>query len=561
MYLLDIIDRKLGVSAGTATAYVRDDFPASFPYDRWQWQVRQYDNYWNWFLGTVWEETIDGAQDKSGNPVYKYPLRINMIMTTCMKHNYVLFGEQVDGPNPLVPCKVKPDESDDPEDPPDEDDVKRSKQLTRVVNAVWMDNEGRTLQLENGLVQSFLGGCVFKVTYDPLDKDLKYGIKLEMVLPDFYMPVWDSTNPDRLLEAFLVWRITAREAYLKYGIGARPSSADGTSSEQTPQYVLYIEHWLENTVTILVGGKPLERTVEEHDADGNIIDTVTQVFENYPHDYGEIPLYYIPRERVGNYYGLSVIPNLTGLAVEINARSADLGDAVAESTHRQPWVVNANGAIRTRDIGGLRSVIDLGSNGPGQEPPQLGALDPAKMSDSLVDYPDTLRRQYLRDAFISSVAEGEDEGSQRSALTLAFRMWPLTSKAGAIRTYWDAGLRRVNKSIARILARKRIAGITPKHLINVNFYNEWSPMIPRDAEQVTDETVLLLQANGVTPKQANRRLGVVDDVNQADKELREWLEYKSSLQMAVDTNKAASKGDVGKPPPQATSGLSEKSSD
>jgi hypothetical protein len=107
MYV-DLMDRKVGVSPASAVEFSKDLFPASFPFNRWTAQAVRYNENWGWFLGSVWEETVPGAKDKSGNPVYKYPLKINLVKPAAMKHNYVLFGEVPDGPGPLVPCRVKP---------------------------------------------------------------------------------------------------------------------------------------------------------------------------------------------------------------------------------------------------------------------------------------------------------------------------------------------------------------------------------------------------------------------------------------------------------------------
>ncbi len=535
MLIVDLLDRRIGVNPSTAISalpYSEADFPAQFPYQRWTFQLTMYTEYWRWFTGEVWEEKIPGATDKQGDPVLRFPLQVNLVKTAAMKHNYVLFGEVPDGPEPLVPPRVSPKLQPN-EDAPTDARKRLAKELELFLNDVWMENNGRVLQLEGGLVQQFLGGVVYKVSYNLSNPDLTNQIKLEMILPDFFLPVWDTTDPDRLLEVFLVWRMPAREAVLKFGIDL---------VGQYPDYLLYVEHWTKDAISILLGGKPVSYTVEEVDNDGNVIDQTTTVYNRVKNPFGFIPFVYIPRERNGGYYGLSIIEDLKGLSKEINARMTDIGDVIAETSHRVVFIRNAPGNIRTRDIGGLRNVVDLGSKiGSGGDPDAI-PIDPPKMADNLVNYGEILRKQFIRDAFISSVAEGEDEGSQRSALTLAFRMWPITSKSRSIRMYWDNGLTRINRMIARIAIAKKIGGITSDHLKGMNIHNEWSPQIPRDREQLVNEVNILLGRQALSPFTALKILGTVQDPSDEMVRVKEWLEYTTKLQsqaqMQIDSNKA-----------------------
>jgi putative transposon-encoded protein len=549
MLYLDLLDRKVGVSPSTAITYSEADFPASFPYARWTAQMVRYNEYWNWFTGEVWEETIKGAKDKSGEPVYKFPLKVNLVKTAAMKHNYVLFGEVPDGPEPLVPCRARPKTRLD-DSPPADKEKRAAKRIENFVNEVWQENNGRTLQLEGGLISQPLGGCVFKLTWSPLDDELDHKIKIELVLPDFFMPVWNTSNPDDLLEAFLVWRMPAREAYLKYGYEQTPSGGP------QPDYILYVEHWTKKEVTITLGGKPLKQIVDVYDNKGVLVDQIETVYENEPNPFGFVPMVYIPRERAGGYYGLSMIDDLRGLAKEYNARLADMGDVIAETSHREVFLRNVGGTVKTRDIGGLRSVTDLGQGVPNQDKPDAFTIEPPAMPQGLVEFPENLRNQYIRDAFISSVAEGEDEGSQRSALTLAFRMWPITSKARATRTYWTNALNRLNKMIIIMAATGEQDGITLDDLAMVNLHCEWSPMIPRDREQQVNEVTLMLQAGALSPTTALGILSIVDDPWEELDKIKDWMEYQNEMAMQNEAKKQQIKTAI--QGPVASTGLDNK---
>lgn len=524
----DILDRRIGLNPSTALGYTQDDFPVDFPYARWTAQQVKYNDYWLWFTGTVWEEPIKGAFDKANNPVLKFPLQVNLMKTAAMKHASVLLGEAADGPNPLIPIRVDPKRQVD-QDAPDPGLKRQAKELEYFLNDVWMENNGRVLQSEGALIQQFLGGVVYKASWQPFNIDLENGIKVEMILPDFFMPIWDSTNPDDLLETFLVWRISSREAAIRYGYtanGAGPS----------PDFVLYVEHWTKDTISITLGGRPIEYVVKFQNETGEPTQAA-KVFDNEANPFGFIPMVYIPRERAGGYYGLSIIDDLKGLAKEINARMADIGDSVADASHRQLFVRNIAGSIRTRDIGENRNALDLGQQAPGADKPDMVAIEPPKLSDGLVNYPEILRKQFLRDAFLSSVAEGEDEGSQRSALTLAFRMWPLTSKAHITRSYWETALIRLNKMIARMAIFHRVGGITEAHLKGVAFHIDWPPMIPRDREQLVNEVTLLLNSNALSPYSALNVLQMVPDPSEEIDRVKEWLDYQSQLAMQQEAAK------------------------
>lgn len=525
-FYVDVSDRMLGVSPIAAVTEFDSEtlkrLPASFPHARWTHQSAQYTEFWKWFTGEVWEEKVSNSIDKSQAPNFRFPLKINLIRTAAMKHNYVLFGEVADGPEPMVPIRVRPKPQDD-DKAPDLNVKRRSRKIERFINECWMENNGRTLQLEGGLLCQALGGVVFKATWNEFMPDLSHHVKIEMVRPEFFLPVWDSTDPDELLEVFLIWRVPAREAELKYGYKALEGST-GRSD-----FLMYVEHWTKEKISIHLGGKPLSYTASRYDEDGNAIETETIVYEDAENPFGFIPMVYIPRERAGEYYGIPMAADLMGLAREINARMADMGDVIAESSHRQVFIKNAPAAIRTRDLGGQGVAVDLGSNGPNQPEPSVETVDPPSIPANLAEYPDRLRDEFRRDGFLSAVADGEDEGSQRSALTLAFRMYPLTSKARAVRTYWTNALVRFSKMIARIAIFQGDEGLTSEDLEGVDFYCDWSPMVIRDREQLVNEVVLMLQSNAMTPKTAMDILGYVPDSNEEVSELKKWMQFQAML--------------------------------
>jgi len=511
----------------------RENLPQNFPFTVWNEQARRYIQYWDYFDGTVWEEMIEVPPDQDGEPTLKYPLQLNPIKTLAFKQSYVILGEVSDNPGPMIPCRIEPrtfNVSIDDEQETDEALKKQAMQIEEFVNRVWIENNGRALQTENVLVQQPMGGCWFRMI-ETDDPEIPTGIRIENVIPDFVFATHDSGRPDNLLEVFMCYRVPAREAQLKYGY-----VSDNNSGLNQP---LYVEHWTKKAVSIYMNGE--------------ILDWEGVHWDEVEHDWGRIPFFYIPRERAGGFYGYSIVDDLKGLAREINARLADMGDVIAENAHRVWFVRNVGPTVRTRNVGG-KTMIDLGTQAPGvSNLPEAFMQDPPDIPTTLGDYPEVLHEQFGRDGFLPAVAEGKDEGSQRSALTLAFRMWPLTSKARAIRTYWTNALNRMNRTIAEMGIKRKQLKVPVTVLDEVQWLCEWSPMIPRDREQLVNEAVLAVSTGFMAPLTAIRILGQVTDPIAEYEAIREHKEWESELQA-----QNAMQDNLAKPTtPKATSGVDE----
>lgn len=510
-YLQDIVDRRYGAGlAGVTESWAQSEdakkFPAEFPIARWVTQYMKYQEYWRHFTGEVWEEIIEGQKDANGDPVFRYPLKINYIKTIAIKHNQALWGETDSVKGPLVHIRVEPEASADGT-PPDDAAKTRAQELENYINKVLEENNARILFREAGLISQFLGGIAFQLSWREDDPDLNSHTRLEYVLPDFIMPVWDTGNPTRLLEVFKVWRMPAREAELMFGLEITKNSTGQAN------YVIYVEHWTEKKVTITIDGKPIEYD--------------DQKWENLNNQFGFTPFVYIPRQRAGSFYGLSVVDDLVELSKELNSRFADMGDIVNEAAHRDIYGKNIT-QLKRRDFPGTnRQMIELVGNSTitGLEP-KVETLDPPELPEALIKLPTLLREQLMMDAFIPPVANGEDEGSQRSGLTLAFRMWSLTSTAETQRDYWTAGLIRLAKMIVKIAITNKVKGITPEHLEGVVFTCQWPSIMPRDREAYVNEVMLALGAGILSPITALEKLDMVADPIEEYKRLQEHREWE-----------------------------------
>lgn len=487
--------------------------PSDFPVEIWNAQQQHYSYYWNLYSGEIWNERDPKRVDSNGQAVLRFPLQINYAKTICNIHNAVLWGEVRDNALPLAAHRVVPKRK--PGDSEVTDEMRRSaERMEKLLNEIWIENNGRSLQYEGGLVQQFLGGIVYRVAWEPFDPRLKYQIKLEMVLPDFFLPIWNSTNPNDLLECFVVYRIPAREALLRYGYQSKDRLGP-----------IYVEHWTKERVSIYLNGEPVRVKVNGQ--------TIT--YRDYPNIFGVIPFVYIPRERAGDYYGLSVLFGLEGLMRELNARAADLGDLLSDYSKVEIFVRNLTSSPKTMDIGTLRPAINLGQSMPGSNhEPDAFRLDPPNMPGGLFNFPAFLFNQLMRDASIPPVALGEDEGSQRSALTLAFRMMPLLNRVRGVRTYWTTGLNHIAYLIHRILSVKGIENVTESDWYENDYSVQWAPMIARDTELDLNFAVLSYQSHFMSPQTAMDYLGFTEDPEREYQRVMEHHERLAKLKLAAE---------------------------
>jgi hypothetical protein len=536
----------------TAAPFAFGKLPDTFPIELWNAQDERYKDYWAWFRGDILNETVGKTADNE--PVYRYPLQINPVRNFSRKHAALLFGEIPDTPSPLVKTIIHPKKA-----------LSTGKMIesrkddatfyANIVNEIWNASSGRGIQLENGFLSQFLGGCVFQIMYQPWRTDLEIPIVVKNWPVDFFLPIWSGDNPWELLEAYIVCRKPASQVALEYGI----------VTENSP-YVTYYEHWTAKTHTILIDNKPLTATFKN----GR---TVT--YDNAPHDLGFVPFTYIPRIREGNYYGSSMVEDMRGLVRELNARMSDAGSAILESAHRTWIAKNLSGTPKIKKLANGQEYVDLGQSNPAfGTDPEFAPADPPQWSETMNSFNDEIYEQLRRVSSISSIAEGQDEGSQRSALTLAFRMWPSTALAKAQRTFWEDGLNHMAKQMLRICATQKVkieAKMVPLDFERkVEFSQDWLPMVPRDREQQVNEVVLLSQSGLISPQRAMEVLGDIRDEEEEFQLIKDWMLFQA--QLAAATAAAGSpdaKGAPGSPAkfgmgatevlsePKASSGLKE----
>lgn len=509
---------KSSVSYALAESAVADgSLPKDFPVQLWNDQQARYARYWAWYSGAALDEQTD-TTTQSGEPILRYPLQINFIRDFVDKHTMVCMGETDESMNPLVNPAVYPKPNFDGSEPT-EDQKKKAKIAENILKEIWKQSGGRASQLENMKLAQAMGGGVFKAVWQPWRKEHRIPIFVEKVLPDHFLPIWNPKNYLDLVEVYEVYRIPGAVARRDYGV----------NTEKT--WCIYYEHWTKKSYSIFIDSNPISVNYGD----------INKVMRNVKNPWGFIPYAYAPGVRSGgSFYGTSIPAQVEGVIKEYNSRMADNGDAVRDTVHRKRYVRNTSlKTVEEKRIAPGTYAIDLGAPPPGvNHEPDSFTEDPPNFSDSLMDFAtDDLWTVAIRMGNISPVMYGEDEGSQRSALTMAFRMWPATSRATQTRTFWSETLNWFDYILLVMVVTKAELlklTLTVDDLKDLDINQQWYPMIPRDREQLINEIVLLLQAGAMDVEEALDKRGDVVDKEGQIKRIKEWLEFKANLGAELD---------------------------
>lgn len=503
-----------------ASTQVGDGLPPELV-SEWRQQLTLYDQYWNWIDGRVWDQVDRYYVSQKGQELpLLFPLQINPIYSAALIHRNTLFGEVPDTGAPMVvPIAVPKNKYGDAEGGVTVTPQARTnaKLITDLLETIWYQSNGRSSMLESGFVSQAIGGCVFKVCYEPYNPFLEKGLPVafRQIEPEFFLPVYGMYDRWNLLEARIGRMIDKYEAKEVYGVEVQGNKA------------LYLEIWNRQTVTVTVDGKPALAI-----RDG------TKYPLSAEHKFGFVPIVYIPHELVGQFYGVPIVHQIGNLVKELNGRSADIGDAVRNSIERMYIVSNANAEdMKIKSLGEGIKVIATGKEMAGTQPKKVDAVAPPNLPQGTMEYLEFIRDAIWHGSSTPAVAYGEDEGSQRSALTLAFRMWPLTSHIRAERSLWTEGLRVMSKMALEILRLRQTGeyGDTTEgtpwklgdehlgHIIKMN----WAPMIPRDRESEVNQLILRHQDGQLSTYSSLEKMHDIEDLEEELKRIAE--EKKANL--------------------------------
>lgn len=501
-----------------------------FPYSEYTSRLQAYSEADNWYSGDV----LDEIREEEGEEVEVYPVHINPIKAAVQKHTFALFGEVGEDDRPLVSPRMS---FKNPEQ------QKLASAAEDVINHIWYESNGRAIQWQNGALSQVYGGCVFKITYDFFDPLLTHKIRIEAPHPKYFIGRPAADDMFRLREAWIVRPISQEEA-LENGYN------EGFTSENDVPWL--IEHWTDKVYNVWVNTVPVTRM-------GYGVSGVNEL--------GFVPVVYIPHIRVNGFYGENLFDHAKGVIKELNLRVADFGDAVTTDAHAYMGMSNVQGAPDVIKIAPNLNAVNLGNTigfSGNESEPKLWDLRKDRASESMQTLVETLYEQWRRDAFIPKVADGEDEGSQRSGLTLAMRMLSLLWHTQCERVFWTSGLNLLTRMILRMLVVKvPESGITIKHA-TLRSRQDWAPVLPRDREMLINEVVQRITADISSPETLFAILG---DIQDSDAEIDAIVDFKKRLAEAQAVQNQFGMPAGGKPAPgnvkkgMTTASSAEKSED
>lgn len=461
-----------------------------------------YDELKLWYSGEALEETI--TDSVTGKQIDRYPIKINPLKGTCAKHTAVLFGLTVDSmhlggmPVSFVPVA-------------DKKNRKRAREVLNIIQDIFSENNAGSMFITNGISSQYLGGCVFSARWRPdLDR-----IEISTPNADELIGVPDGTDYFRLKEAWIVREISYLEARSYF-----PDIPEGQ------KVFYYTEHWTPKEYEIAINGLTIEFNGKE--AKG-------------PNPFGVVPIVYIPHIRDGHMIGKSLITEaVKGLIKEMNLRFADIGDAISDDSHSYVAARNIAGNIKLQTLADGRKYLDLGSgSGIDSQNPDLFAVKAGSASEPMLKFAEELDAFYRREVDHPSVADGEDQGSQRSSLTLNTRMWPLVSHVELERSFWTVGLISFARILIKMLRVKELEGITDEDL-KLKFLVKWPPMLPRDREVLVNEASIRSSSNIGSTKHI---MGLFDDIEDPNEMWNEILDEKKAIAETIPKPVASAQPD------------------
>lgn len=492
-----------------------------FPYNKWREKVAEYDEQEDWYSGDALKEQVK----KDGSKTNIYPVRINPIRGAALKHGTALFGEfPEDATGPLVRFRVLPNS---------EDQKSTAQKAEEVLNTVWWESLGGSSMLENGIISQKFGGCIFKVSYQPLEQGRTVPISIEKIEPPDFYAIPMENNPWKLKKVWVIRKIDAETAE-EYGV---PNIGQ--------KEFWYIEYWDKDRYFIKINDSSLGYTLNDR-----------EIIMDGKNPFGFVPFVYIPHERSGGFWGDSLITDAAkGLTRELNSRVADLGDATNDETHGTIVGINLRATPKFQKLSTGFEFLNIGGSSgisANEQPPDMKPVVRASVSSAMIQLTNELQVYLQRELRVPAVAYGEDEGSQRSALTLVTRMWPLVSHIKSERVQWTTGLGLINWMVFAILSKNKRYSVDSS-VMKMRIKCQWYPVLPRDREQMVNEVRDRATSNLGSPWHLIELLGDVEDIDEEVNRIKDWLEFQAEMAKKALPDPVTPTGNQEKPKGTASS--------
>jgi len=420
----------------------------------WQAELSRASEAFIYWSGFIFKEKVTDENIELEHAPLMYPIGVNLVKMMALAHADATFGEFDE--LPVIFAERK-----------DKNNTPGAKEGIELLSSVMLHSGAGQLLWEGELERQVFGGTAFKVA-----PDLSMpGVRWSRVSKGSFFPIWDPENPDRLLEVYTIDQINGRQAWLKYG------------HQTNRDWVNRVERWgLTDHETIL---------------DQKVISSHTGA-----NPWGVIPFVYIPRFRLGNWYGDSLTEDLTPVQDELNMRLGDIGEAINYNAHPVKYGTNLPKDFTADNYPlGPNAMWDLGRVLGSSPAPEVGVLEPKNpIPQGSFEYVSFLYDWARTSTFAPPIAFGEDDGGgQRSGATLEIRLWPMLKAIARSRLYHAGGMRQMAQVTGKIYKQKSFPGGPNADTIDCLLQGSISPhyakVLPRDQQAIVDEVVKLLSTS------------------------------------------------------------------
>jgi hypothetical protein len=424
----------------------------------WATRRSEEQEWFDLFTGQALEEAESESKsdDKSGKKTKLYPLEINPSKIMAEAHRDTVIGIL---PNHnAVPVRIS----------------HPREQITQVLSQIQADSNFSSMFMEAILVMQSRGGHAFKVAWEPQRADLTYRTRIIGINSGDIWPVYEESDPWRLLECYIGHEIDSETALALYGIQTKMDTGLYMEWWNQEEYHIWVDG---QTVTVKVNGTPVPLAGK--------------------HNIGRVPVVYVPHIRYGNgIWGTSHAKDIEGIIKEINLSTADVGDAVFEVTH-----TNMVGGNLSQGKVIRKPLVDQDKNVVGHYWDVGAAPNIAGSHDPFLDYPThpdvpQISRDYQDQLW--QLARGQTRTANAALGEIAFSsgrvvgtvmsqlMLPTLSHTQTERTDLATGLQHISDIILRTLNAHRAdlgnMGISVAEFSEETLKEEikvtWYPAIP-----------------------------------------------------------------------------------
>lgn len=505
------------------------------------WYMERYDSWRSLFDGRALEETISSMEDlqkDSDQDQYRWPVRFNLVKSYCLLYAGLLWGRAKTGAeaDDLFDIRIDPKV-------PGQPGPEATEQARKLKDALdyWWGYHFHTLR-PAGTIQQWAGGCALKVCWDQGSPSSVFGATLQTIQPEHFFPIWNPLNFEELIAVKVKFDVSKAVAIEIYGL--TPDEANEIASDKDKINVE--EHWDRARYYVVLGkgqrGQDDPGITARHKKNGK---TEFLIGANpYIHPLtktGMIPFVYIPRVRVGGFFGSSLAYDLEGIQNEVNKTLADFGDALTRGSHPSFGISDYHG--KSSDKGVLmvpkHGALNMGRTPPGREAPKVHNFPQPEVPSQTPQFMDTLLSLSEVTTGLTAAARGAVKSADQSGFAMTMQMLPTTNIVDWERSHWTtaiAGKGGINEILGVMWHHKGVLDGIPRveaGSLQLRQRIEYRPVVPRDRLATIDEVVKLATAKVVSPEELLRRLGDIEDIDAELERLGAFLVKYAAIEAAV----------------------------